>query len=225
MTLDFDTRLAELAPTLGLDLPPELRQRLLAYQGLIQRWTQVYNLTAVRDPAEMFTHHLLDCLAVVASMGQGAEASARPGQPLRVMDVGSGAGLPGVILALLRPDWQVTCVDAVAKKATFIRQVAAELGLPNLHAAHGRVEAKATLGTQSFDLITSRAFASLRDFTDLTRSRLAPGGQWCAMKAHLSDEERAEIPADLDMFHVEQITVPDLGATRCLVWLRPKAVA
>ena len=215
----LDGQLEALAPQLGLSLTATERQRLLAYMALIQRWTKVYNLTAVRDTGEMFTHHLLDCLAVVKPLREG---SGKPGQgALRLLDVGSGAGLPGVILAMLNPAWQVTCVDAVAKKAAFIRQAAAELGLPNLHGVHGRVEAPATFRAPTFDLITSRAFASIQDFTTLTRQLLAPSGQWAAMKANLSATERADIPADIEMFHVEQLEVPELNENRCLVWLRP----
>jgi 16S rRNA (guanine527-N7)-methyltransferase len=99
--------------------------------------------------------------------------------------------------------------------------VAAELGLANLHGVHGRVEAKPTFGSQRFDLITSRAFASLKDFTDLTRPLLADGGCWAAMKAHLSEAERSELPADIAVFHVEQLAVPELDANRCLVWMKP----
>lgn len=215
----LDGRLEALAPRLGLALSARDRERLLTYIALIQQWTKVYNLTAVRDTAEMFTHHLLDCLAVVAPLRRG---SGEAGQgDLRVLDVGSGAGLPGVILAMLNPSWQVTCVDAVAKKAAFIRQAAAELALPNLHGVHGRVEAPGTFKTLEFDLITSRAFASIRDFTTLTRPLLAPQGQWAAMKANLSADERAAVPVDAEMFHVEQLDVPDLNENRCLVWLRP----
>jgi len=216
-TEGLDARLESLAPRLDLALSGDDRRRLLSYLGLIQRWTKVYNLTAVRDSREMFTHHLLDCLAVVEPMRRGLAQTAQP----RVLDVGSGAGLPGAVLAILNPTWKVSCVDAVAKKVTFIRQVAAELGLDNLQGAHGRVEAPATFGVQRFDLVTSRAFASLKDFTELTRTLLANGGQWAAMKANLSDAERAELPADVDMFHVEQLTVPELDATRCLVWMKP----
>jgi 16S rRNA (guanine527-N7)-methyltransferase len=215
---DLDRQLAALAPELGLALTEQDRQRLLAYMALIERWTKVYNLTAVRNPAEMFTHHLLDCLAVVRPLAQG---TAGQPTPRHVLDVGSGAGLPGIVLAILKPEWQVTCVDAVAKKVTFIRQAAAELGLSNVRATHGRVEAPATFGAQRFELITSRAFASLADFTQLTRPLLAPTGVWAAMKANLTDEERQELPADIAMFHVEQVQVPRLDAKRCLVWLRP----
>jgi len=214
----LDLQLAALAPELGLALSNDDRARLLAYIALIERWTKVYNLTAVRDPAEMFTHHLLDCLAVVRPLEIG---TAGQPTPLHVLDVGSGAGLPGVVLAILKPEWQVTCVDAVAKKATFIRQAAAELGLSNVRVIHGRVEAPATFGGQRFGLVTSRAFASLSDFTRLTRHLLTPTGVWAAMKANLSDQEREELPPELAMFHVEQVQVPRLDAKRCLVWLRP----
>jgi 16S rRNA (guanine527-N7)-methyltransferase len=214
----LDEQLAALAPELGLDLDPGQRRGLLDYLALIERWNRVYNLTALRDPTEMFTHHLLDCLAVVQPLERGLPEQARVPQ---ILDVGSGAGLPGVILALLKPHWRVTCVDAVAKKATFIRQAAAELGLKNLAATHGRVEAPQTFGGQRFDLITSRAFASLTDFTHLTRYLLAPQGVWAAMKAHLSEAELAELPPGVAMFHVEQLQVPKLDATRRLVWLRP----
>ena len=216
----MDGQLEALAPRLGLTLTVSERQRLLAYMALIQRWTKVYNLTAVRNTGEMFTHHLLDCLAVVEPLRIGAGEAGQGA--LRLLDVGSGAGLPGVILAMLNPAWQVTCVDAVAKKAAFIRQAAAELALPNLQGVHGRVEGPDTFRAPEFDLITSRAFASIKDFTSLTRALLAPQGQWAAMKANLSQEERAEIPVDVDMFHVEQLDVPELNEKRCLVWLRPQ---
>ena len=134
-----------------------------------------------------------------------------------MLDVGSGAGLPGVILAIAQPDWSITCVDTVGKKASFIRQVGAELGLGQLQALHQRVEA---LEVPPFDLVTSRAFASLVDFVSLTRQHLKPGGLWMAMKAHLSADERAALPADVDMFHVEPLQVPGLNAERCLVWMR-----
>jgi len=215
----MDGQLEALAPRLGLTLTVTERERLLAYMAMIQRWTKVYNLTAVRNTGEMFTHHLLDCLAVVVPLRNGMNAVGQ--SALRVLDVGSGAGLPGVILAMLNPAWQVTCVDAVAKKAAFIRQAAAELGIPNLHGVHGRVEGAGTFKTPEFDLITSRAFASIQDFTTLTRPLLAPQGRWAAMKANLSTAEQADIPADVEMFHVEQLEVPELNEKRCLVWLRP----
>jgi 16S rRNA (guanine527-N7)-methyltransferase len=205
---------------LGLDLRPGAPDHLLAYLDLIGRWNKVYNLTAIRDPNEMLGQHLLDCLAVVrplsAVLDQRPAGAAAP----RLLDVGSGAGLPGVVLAICRPDWQVTCVDTVSKKASFIRQAGAELGLRNLTATHQRVEA---MTEPPFDLVTSRAFASLLDFISLTRDRLAPQGHWAAMKARLSEEERGAVPADVSLDRVEPLQVPGLDAERCIVWLRPTA--
>jgi 16S rRNA (guanine527-N7)-methyltransferase len=134
-----------------------------------------------------------------------------------VLDVGSGGGLPGVVLALLRPQWQVVCVDTVGKKAAFIRQAGVELGLPNLSAEHARVEA---LRCPPFNVITSRAFASLPDFIQLSRGLLAPNGVWMAMKGRAPTEELAALPSDIDVFHVEPLPVPGLQAERCLVWMR-----
>jgi 16S rRNA (guanine527-N7)-methyltransferase len=122
------------------------------------------------------------------------------------------------VLATMRPHWSVTCVDAVAKKASFVRQVAAELSLPNLHAEHSRVE---HLQRSGFGLIVSRAFASLADFVSCTHAQLAPTGCWAAMKGKLPSDEIAALPREVAVFHVEQITVPGLPAQRCLVWMRP----
>ena len=188
--------------------------RLLDYQQLIAKWTKVYNLTAVRDPAEMITHHLLDSLAAIAplqkQMAQG-----------RLLDVGSGAGLPGVVIAICCPAIAVTCVDTVAKKATFIKQVALELMLPNLAGLHARVESMEL----PFDVICSRAFASLVDFTQWSANALAPSGVWMAMKGKHPADELAALPAAVDVFHVEQLQVPGLDAERCIVWMRKNAVS
>jgi 16S rRNA (guanine527-N7)-methyltransferase len=204
---------------LSLSLDEPTQRRLLQYLRLIAQWNRVYNLTAVREPGAMLTQHLLDCLAIVPAIRRewgDAEAKGK-GRAVRVLDVGSGAGLPGVVIALCQPGWQVTCVDTVAKKASFIRQVAAELALPNLQARHQRVEA---MQDEPYELITARAFASLSDFISLTRGRLARGGVWVAMKAQLSPEELAALPKDIEMFHVEPLQVPGLDASRCLVWMR-----
>lgn len=186
--------------------------RLAQYLDLLQRWNATYNLTAVRDPAAMRTQHLADCLAVIAPLQRHAAGG-------RLLDVGSGGGLPGVVIATLLPSWQVTCVDAVAKKMAFVRQVAGTLPLPNLRAEHARIEA---LKLPPFDVITSRAFASLAEFTALTQVHLAPGGVWMAMKGRVPDDEIAALPSTVDVFHVEQLTVPGLDAQRCLVWMRPR---
>jgi 16S rRNA (guanine527-N7)-methyltransferase len=199
------------AATLGLNLGDAQLRQLLAYQGLIAKWNKVYNLTAVRDPAEMLTHHLLDSLSVVGPLRR------QVGQrPLRLLDVGSGGGLPGVVIAICCPEVQVVCVDAVAKKAAFVQQVAASLALPNLRGLHARVETV----HESFDVVTSRAFASLADFTRWSASALAEDGVWLAMKGKSPDDEIAALPPDVEVFHVEQLQVPGLGADRCLVWMR-----
>lgn len=200
------------AEALGLALPADVLDGLMAYLALLRKWNAAYNLTAVRDAAQMRIQHLADCLAVVGPLRRQAGSG-----PLRVLDVGSGGGLPGVVLARVEPAWDVSCVDTVGKKAAFVRQVAGELALPNLHALHGRVEA---LAVPPFDVITARAFAALPDFVRLTRPLLAPGGLWMAMKGRRPDDEMAALPADIDVFHVEPLAVPGLGAERCLIWMR-----
>ena len=185
--------------------------RLAQYLALLERWNATYNLTAVRDPIQMHRQHLADCLSVVEPLRR--EVSARP---VRILDVGSGGGLPGVVLALSEPTWDVTCIDAVGKKAAFIRQVAAELRLANLHAVYGRVQ---NLRETGFDVITARAFGSLGDLVEWTKPLLAPRGVWMAMKGRRPDSELAALPGGV-VFHVEPLRVPDLDAERCLVWMR-----
>ena len=199
----------------SLGLTPNATQVtvLLRYMALLQHWNATYNLTAVRDPAAMLTQHLADCLAVVAPLQAHAVAG-------RLLDVGSGGGLPGVVIATLLPGWDVTCVDAVGKKAAFVRQVAGSLPLTNLHAEHTRVE---QLSKPPFDLITSRAFASLADFVMLSRKHLAPSGVWMAMKGRVPEDEIVALPAGVQMFHMEHLHVPELDAQRCLVWMREHA--
>ncbi|MES2994032.1 MAG: 16S rRNA (guanine(527)-N(7))-methyltransferase RsmG [Pseudomonadota bacterium] len=200
---------------LALDVPEPQVDTLLSYLALLQRWNAHYNLTAVRDPAQMLTQHLADCLAVIAPLRRQVGDP-----PARLLDVGSGGGLPGVVIAALNPALDVTCVDTVGKKAAFIQQAAGELRLRNLHAAHARVEKLVAI---PFDVITSRAFASLADFVGLTRTQLADSGVWLAMKGKTPAAEIELLPADTDVFHVEQLRVPGLDAERCLVWMRPKA--
>ena len=200
-----------LCQRLGLAVSAEQVAALREYLDLLQRWNQTYNLTAVRERDAMLTQHLADCLALIPALQRR--------QPGRVLDVGSGGGLPGVIIAALLPDCDVTCVDAVGKKMAFVRQVAGALRLPNLHAMHTRVEA---LRSPAFDLITSRAFASLADFVALTARHLAPGGVWVAMKGKTPDDEIAALPPSIEVFHVEQLAVPGLDAQRCLVWMQSR---
>jgi len=213
--------LAQALPNLGLSLDDAQITALLDYLALIQKWTKVYNLTAVRDPDEMLTHHLLDSLVVIAPLqkqlaalvGQGVV-----GDKPRLLDVGSGAGLPGIVIAICCPHITVHCVDTVAKKAAFIQQVAATLKLPNLRGIHARVESL----TEPYDVVSSRAFASLVDFTTWSEKALAGQGVWMGMKGKHPAEEMAALPGSVEVFHVEQLVVPALDAERCIVWMRKR---
>jgi len=284
---------------LGLSLSEVQVDQLLAYQDLIAKWNKVYNLTAVRDPQEMLTHHLLDSLAAIPPLlrqtaGQPGVAAGPPqarsaplegsdprsggvwgpqdrsagppqarsaplggsdprsggawgpqdrsagppqarsaplggsdprsggawGPKTRLLDVGSGGGLPGVVIAITCPQIEVHCVDTVLKKATFIQQVAASLKLPNLRGIHARVESLKAEEGDGYDVVCSRAFASLVDFTTWSRSALRTGAVWMAMKGKYPAEELAALPPDILVFHVEQLVVPGLDAERCIVWMR-----
>jgi len=204
--------LQQAAIQLALTLTDGQIERLLGYLDLLQRWNGTYNLTAVRDAEDMLRQHLFDCLAVIGPLYREA------GESGRLLDVGSGGGLPGVVVAAVCPGWEVVCVDTVGKKAAFIQQVAAELRLPQLRAQHGRVE---QLKMAPVDVITSRAFASLPDFVSLTRQHLAASGVWMAMKGKRPQEEMDALMPESEVFHVEQLRVPQLDAERCLVWIRP----
>ncbi len=210
----FASVLEQGARTLGLQLDADQQRLLLAHLAMIERWNKVYNLTAVRDPAQMLVQHLLDSLSVIAPLRRHTGGAAAA-----LLDVGSGAGLPGVTIALACPELTVSCVDTVAKKASFIRQAAAELPVPNLRALHARVEALAPL---PWPIITARAFSSLADLVMLTRPLLAPGGVWMAMKGQHPAEEIAALPPNIDVFHVEQLLVPGMEAERCLVWMKER---
>jgi 16S rRNA (guanine527-N7)-methyltransferase len=182
------------------------------FLGLLAQWNSVYNLTSVREAGGMLTQHLADCLAVVPSI----EVHGVQG---RVLDVGSGGGLPGVVLAIFMPHLQVCCVDAVGKKAAFIRQVAGVLRLGNLSAIHGRVE---DLQAPPFDLVISRAFATLDKFVQLTERAVREGGVRVAMKGRVPDDEINALPDRVEVFHVEHLKVPGLDAQRCLIWMRAR---
>jgi 16S rRNA (guanine527-N7)-methyltransferase len=229
--LSPQTRLQEAAHQLGLQLTAQQSDALFAYLDLIQKWNKVYNLTAVRGPAEMLTHHLLDSLAVINPLrnrlaalaydkdgAEEAQAEVQAGYLFRLLDVGSGAGLPGIVIAICCPDVKVDCVDTVAKKAAFINQVAVTLKLPNLRGIHARVENL----TEKYQVVSSRAFASLLDFTSWSAQALAPQGIWLAMKGKHPADELAVLPQNIEVFHVEQLVVPGLEAERCIVWMRQR---
>ena len=182
------------------------RGLLLNYIELLQKWNKVHNLTAVRDPAEMVTLHLLDSLSVLPHV-----------KVKRLLDVGSGAGLPGIPLAVCMPDLQVTVMDASQKKASFMRQAKAELGLGNLEVVCGRVEQYKPL--KLFDAIISRAFSDLNEFVSLTRHLLIPDAHWLAMKGVHPYDELAQLPEDVEVMEIVPLQVPGLNAQRHLVIL------
>ena len=190
---------------LGLNLPESAQQQLLAFRDLLLKWNKTYNLTALRDPAQAISHHLLDSLAILPHIGDGA-----------LIDVGSGGGLPGIPLAIARPELQVCMVDTVQKKTTFLQQAVIELGLKNVTVNHARVEEKQGQYAQ----ITSRAFAELGLFVSLTRHLLAPNGRWLAMKGVRPDDELKALPADITVDAIIPLTVPGLCAERHLIILK-----
>ncbi len=210
---------------LELDLTRAQVGQLLDFLELIQKWNKVYNLTALRDPAIMLTHHVFDSLAVVSPLrrvlaGMPGVGADQPCASYRLLDVGAGAGLPGVVIAICCPEVAVTCVDAVAKKAAFVQQAAVTLKLPNLRGLHGRVEAMTPGSGEGYDIVSSRAFASLAEFTAWSTAALAADGVWLAMKGKTPDEEIAQLPPEVKVFHVEQLRVPALPAERCIVWMQ-----
>ena len=203
--------LSEGLQSLSLELTQAQQQALLDYIALLGKWNKVYNLTAVREPEQMLSQHVLDCLAVLPPLKQVSP------EALDLIDVGAGGGLPSVVFAIACPHWQITAVDTVAKKAAFIQTTAHSLRLVNLKAVHSRVEAL----TGGFDVVTCRAYASLRDFCDSSRHLLKPNGVWMAMKAKLSVEELTDLPATVRVDKVEPLAIPGLDADRCLVWMHP----
>ncbi|MDR3322932.1 MAG: 16S rRNA (guanine(527)-N(7))-methyltransferase RsmG [Zoogloeaceae bacterium] len=192
---------------LRLELPVGAAEKLLTYRDLLLKWNRTYNLTALKDPAEAISHHLLDSLAVLPWLAETGEKT--------LLDVGSGGGLPGIPLAIARPDWRVTLIDAVQKKAAFLRQAAIELELPHVEARHGRVEEM----TSRYSRIVSRAFAQLADFVTLTRPLLAPDGCWLAMKGQYPETELAALPEYIRVVQIKPLNIPGLGAERHLVVL------
>jgi 16S rRNA (guanine527-N7)-methyltransferase len=212
MMLSERDRILAAARLLHLNVADRQIDLLIRFLDLLVQWNRTYNLTSIRQRDEMLVQHVFDCLAIIRPM-------ASPLSPHRCLDVGSGGGLPATVIAIMLPDAQVVSVDTVGKKASFVRQVALELGLRNLIAEHARVE---DLQAAPFDLVTARAFASLTDFTRLTRALIADSGRWMAMKGQVPTAEIVALPPDVEVFHVEQLQVPELRAERCLVWMKPR---
>ena len=203
--------------SLSLNVAEPQQRQLLSYMTLIQKWNKVYNLTALRQVQEILTHHLLDSLSAVSPLlGHIAKTKGDANAGIELLDVGSGGGLPGVVIAICCPNIRVTCVDTVSKKAAFVQQVAASLRLSNLRGVHARVESL----TGPYDVVCSRAFASLPDFVSWSAAALSDGGVWMAMKGKLPEAEMAGLPSFAQVFHVEQLQVPGLEADRCMVWMK-----
>ncbi|HKT98170.1 MAG TPA: 16S rRNA (guanine(527)-N(7))-methyltransferase RsmG [Paraburkholderia sp.] len=202
--------LKEGAQTLSLELSERQHGQLLAYVALLAKWNAVYNLTAIRDPRQMLIQHILDSLSILPHLPARANTA--------VLDVGSGGGLPGIVLAITRPDWQVTLNDIVQKKSAFQSQAKAELGLANLSVVTGRVESlrPGVEVPKKFDLIVSRAFAELSDFVTLARHLVADGGAIWAMKGVRPDGEIERLPAGARAVQTIRLTVPMLDAERHL---------
>lgn len=197
-------KLADGLVTMQLDLPSDAQEKLLAYIDLLAKWNRAYNLTAVRDPEDMVARHLLDSLAVLPFVHGGSLA-----------DLGSGAGLPGIPLAIARPDIGVTLVESNGKKARFLREAARSLPLPNARVFEARVQTV----TGRFDTVTCRAFASLRDMLHWGGHLLAPGGRWLALKGRSDMSERTAIPAGFEVRSVHALEVAGIAGERSLVEL------
>jgi 16S rRNA (guanine527-N7)-methyltransferase len=199
--------LAEGIAEMQLEVSPEQQGRLMDYLALMFKWNSVYNLTSLRDPMQMVTHHLLDSLAAVPAFVDAKN----------VLDVGSGGGLPGIVLAIVRPDMKVSMIDTVHKKTAFLTQVKAELGLANVTVYTMKVQELNV--SDKFDVITSRAFADLSDFVNWSSHLLAEGGRYIALKGVAPEDERQRLPAEWRVSGLQPLQVPRLGAERHLVFI------
>jgi 16S rRNA (guanine527-N7)-methyltransferase len=199
--------LGEGIAAMHLDVSPAQQDKLMDYLALMFKWNAVYNLTSLRDPMQMVTHHLLDSLAAVPAFAQAQN----------VLDVGSGGGLPGIVLAIVRPDMKVSMIDTVHKKTAFLTQVKAELSLTNVTVYTARVEQLQV--SDKFDVITSRAFADLSDFVNWSCHLLAEGGRYIALKGVAPKDEQERLPAEWKVTGLEPLQVPRLGAERHLVFI------
>ena len=205
--IDPDEALARGLATLGIVLPAAAGDKLMAYAALLQKWNRTYNLTALRDPAQAVSHHLLDSLAVLPFVPAG-----------RLLDVGSGGGMPGIPLAIAWPDLPVTLLDSNSKKSAFLQQAAIELALSNISVHGGRVEQYHP--SVGFSAITARAFSELADFVRLSRHLLAADGRWLALKGVRPDAEIARLPPDIAVEAVHRLIVPGVDGERHLVVMK-----
>lgn len=203
---DLQAQIAAGCRSLPLALSATALAQLADYVGLLAKWSKVYNLTAVRQPQQMVTRHLLDSLAVVPFLIDGS-----------LLDAGTGAGLPGVAIAIARPDLAVTLLDANAKKLRFVRQAVAELGLANVEVVQARMQEYQP--GRAFDMVISRAVSSLEELYRQSRHLLAPRGRMLFMKGALPEEEMAAFAPGRETLHIERLDIPGLDAERHLLWL------
>jgi len=206
-------RLRAGARQLELSINDAQCKQLIAYLERLDRWNGVHSLSAWKAPSDLLVHHVFDSMSLVGPLRRFAES-----RPLRILDAGSGPGFPAVVLAVMEPPWSVIAVDAVAKKIAFVRQAATESGIGNLVGSHARLEDMPP--SKPFDVVVSRAFGSLDTFAAQTCHLLTAGGVWVAQKGRVPQEEMAQLRDDIQVFHVEPVTVPELDAERHLVWMR-----
>ncbi|MBR7783450.1 16S rRNA (guanine(527)-N(7))-methyltransferase RsmG [Undibacterium luofuense] len=196
---------------LCIKLTKEQQDKIINYLIILSKWNSVYNLTAIRDPKEMMTHHVLDSLSAVPAFTEAQN----------VLDVGSGGGLPGMILAICYPDKKISMIDTVSKKTAFLNQAKAELGLNNVTVYSARVESLQV--NQPFDVITSRAFSELNNFVNWSQHLLAEGGRFIAMKGVHPQGEMERLPEGWEVKEVRPLTVPGLDAERHLIFIQKTA--
>jgi 16S rRNA (guanine527-N7)-methyltransferase len=209
-TIDLDEGIAALAAS-GVALPPQARDRLAAFLALLAKWNRTYNLTAIREPEQMVTHHVLDALAVLPHLP--------PGVSLHALDVGSGGGVPGIPLAIARPSWRFVLLDASHKKGAFLQQAAIEVGLDNVEPVTARIEDYAP--SASFDVVIARAFSDLATFARAGARLLAPGGRLFAMKGAYPGDEIARLPSSVRVVAARSLAVPGLDSKRHLIVMEP----
>jgi len=212
-------QLKQACQALGLKPTENQQKQILEYLTQLLKWNKTYNLTAVRDVDQALIHHIFDSLSIVPILMR--HINLLEIKNIKLLDVGSGAGLPGIVIAIMLPNAKVTCVDTVEKKMTFVRQMASVLRLDNVEAIHARVE---NLTSNEFDIITSRAFASLKDFASLAGRLVSKNGYLIAMKGKEPKEEieEVELKTDWQVHAMQSLTVPQLDAQRCLVWMNQK---
>jgi len=208
---------------MALDCTSDQATQLLRYISEMQKWNKTYNLTALREPEKMLVQHIFDSLSVVPYLSPWLANAPGSDQSTsrKLCDIGSGGGLPGVVIAVMTPHCAVQCIDAVEKKTAFVRQMVGAVGLPNLTATHSRVE---QLPEQNADIVISRAFASLVDFATLSSKHVNSTGWLVGMKGKMPDDEIDALHAQTDwqVDHIDSLVVPELNAQRCLVWMRRK---